>query len=177
MRYTEIVVLAIGNLAAAQLTTRFPDTIASAIESSTLATGTEVPDAVGGIGTPDGFNFLGCFSSENGFPGFTQVYSSVDNDADLCAETCLGANFFGLYDKKCYCGSELNLITSPSVSADQCDIACPGDADVSCGGLAAGSRVIQRQVDISVLLSIYIAVGVSPGETDTAVKTDFGTET
>ncbi|KAG4282250.1 hypothetical protein FPRO04_13326 [Fusarium proliferatum] len=151
--------------------------MASAIETSTLATGTKAPDAARGIRTPVGFNFLRCFSSENGFPGFTQAYSSKDNNADLCAETCLHDNFFGLYDNKCYCGSELDLITSPSVITDQCDISCPGDADVSCGGFAASSRVMQRQVDLGILLSIYIAIGVNPGETDTAVNTDFGTET
>ncbi|KAF5699515.1 cornifin B [Fusarium globosum] len=116
MHYTKIAII-IGNLAAAQLTTRFTDTTTSAIEIISATIGTRLPDAAG-IGTPDGFNFLGCFSSNNGFPGFTQVYSSEDNDADLCAETCLGANFFGLYDNKCYCGSELNLITSLSVAAD-----------------------------------------------------------
>ncbi|KIL83593.1 hypothetical protein FAVG1_13188 [Fusarium avenaceum] len=161
MRYAEILAIAIGNLAAAQLTTRFADTIASTIEFSTPTIGTEAPDTAGGIGTPDGFNFLGCFSSENGFPGFTQAYDSEDNDAVLCAEACLDNDFFGLYDNKCYCGSELDPITSPSVIADQCDIVCPGDANVSYGGFTAGSRVMRRQVDLNILLTIYVAVGVS----------------
>ncbi|EMT69798.1 hypothetical protein NOF04DRAFT_1363483 [Fusarium oxysporum II5] len=178
MRYTKIVAVDMGNVAGAQLsTTRLADIIASTIEISTHAIGSEVPDAVGGIGTPDGFNFLGCFSSENDFPGFTQAYSSVDNDADLRAETCLDNNFFGLYDNKCYCRSELDPITSPSVSADQCDIVCPGDAEVSCGGYATGSSSMRRQIELNVLLSIYIAVSLSPDETDTGVNTDFGTET
>ncbi|KAG5655205.1 hypothetical protein KAF25_010939 [Fusarium avenaceum] len=166
MRYTEILAIAIGNLAAAQLTTRFAGTIASTIETSTPTIGTEVLDTAGGIGTPDGFNFLGCFSSENGFPGFTQAYSSEENDAEICAETCLDNNFFGLYGNKCYCGSVLDPSSSPSVSADQCDIVCPGDANVSCGGFAAGTRVIRRQVDLNALLAIYVAVGVSLEGTD-----------
>jgi hypothetical protein len=58
VRYTEILAIAIGNLAAAQLTTRFADIIASAIEISTPAIGTEEPDPAGGTGTPVGFNFL-----------------------------------------------------------------------------------------------------------------------
>ncbi|SPJ70274.1 uncharacterized protein FTOL_00002 [Fusarium torulosum] len=36
-----------------------------------LAIEMEAPDAARGIGTPVGFNFLGYFSSDNGFPGFT----------------------------------------------------------------------------------------------------------
>ncbi|KAF4450093.1 hypothetical protein F53441_6737 [Fusarium austroafricanum] len=191
MRYTEILALAMGNVAAAQFsTTRFVNTTTAAIETTTSAepitdslTETSTAAATtttgaGGIGNPDGFNFLGCFSSENGFPGFTQAYSNEDNDSEQCAEACLGSNFFGLYDNSCYCGSELDLNTSPAVGTDQCDISCPGEPGESCGGLSAGSRVMRRQVDLNVLLSIYVAIGVNPGgETETVVNTDFVTET
>ncbi|RKK15970.1 hypothetical protein BFJ70_g2836 [Fusarium oxysporum] len=114
MRYTELLALAMGNLAAAQFTTgRFSNTTTGAIETGTATTGTDVTGtetsgaatstSAGGIGNPDGFNFLGCFSSENGFPGFTQAYSSEENDSERCADACLGSNFFGLYDNSCYC--------------------------------------------------------------------------
>ncbi|KAG7413793.1 hypothetical protein Forpe1208_v008344 [Fusarium oxysporum f. sp. rapae] len=112
MRYTEILALAIDSVAAAQFsTTRLTDTTTSAIKTSpciigTMTIGTEITGsatntATGGIGNAVGFNFLGCFSSENGFPGFTQAYFSEENDADLCAESYLGFNFFRFYDNKC----------------------------------------------------------------------------
>lgn len=178
MRYTKIFALAIGNVGAAQFSTsHFADTMTSAIDASTPvivkeAIGTKfLNTAAGGIGTPDGFKFLGCFSSENDFPSFTEAYSSEDNDAYSCAEACFGNDFFGLYDNSCYCGSELAPTTSPSVSASECDIPCPGDAGVSCGGFNGGSRVMRRQVDTNVLLSIYVAVGGSPDETGIVIKT------
>ncbi|CVL07175.1 uncharacterized protein FMAN_15307 [Fusarium mangiferae] len=171
MHYTKIAII-IGNLAAAQLTTRFTDTTASAIGIISPTIGTGLPHAAG-VGTPDGFNFAGCFSSKNGFPSFTQAYTSKENDPNLYAKTCLGNNFFGLFGNKCYCGSELDLTTSISIRADLCNMACPGDADVSCGGFVEGSRVMQRQVDLNILLSIYIAVGMRL----TATNSDFGTET
>ncbi|CAF3487044.1 hypothetical protein SNK05_004595 [Fusarium graminearum] len=187
MRYSEILALAMGNLAAAQFNTMtFSNTTTGAIETGTATdteTGTattgaagETTTAAGGIGNPDGFNFLGCFSSENGFPGFTQAYSDEENDSEKCADACLGSNFFGLYDNTCYCGSELDLSTSPAVSTDQCDIVCPGNDAENCGGLT-GNALMRRQVAVNVLLSIYVAVGVNPGETETVVNTDFITET
>ncbi|EKJ70279.1 hypothetical protein FPSE_09496 [Fusarium pseudograminearum CS3096] len=187
MRYSEILALAMGNLAAAQFNTMtfsnsttapFETGTATDTETGTATTGTaaETTTAAGGIGNPDGFNFLGCFSSENGFPGFSQAYSSEDNDADLCAISCLGSNFFGLYDNTCYCGDTLDLSTSPSIATDQCDIACPGDDSQNCGGLS-GDALMRRQVSVNVLLSIYVAIGVNPGETDTVINTDFVTET
>ncbi|EXA41235.1 hypothetical protein FOVG_09743 [Fusarium oxysporum f. sp. pisi HDV247] len=188
MRYTELLALAMGNLAAAQFTTgRFSNTTTGAIETGTATTGTDVTGtetsgaatstSAGGIGNPDGFNFLGCFSSENGFPGFTQAYSSEENDSERCADACLGSNFFGLYDNSCYCGNTLDISTSPAVGTDQCDITCPGNSDENCGGLGSGDRLMRRQVAVNVLLSVYVAIGVNPGETDTVINTDFVTET
>ncbi|KAM0345855.1 hypothetical protein ACHAPU_006209 [Fusarium lateritium] len=203
MRYTEIIALAMGNVAAAQFTTgRFANTTTAAFETGTTLSGTETgttisgtetiasettgtettaaatTTAAGGIGNPDGFNFLGCFSG-NGFPTFSLAYSSDDNDADICGEACLGSNFFGVYDTSCYCGSELDLSISVSVGTDQCDVVCPGNDDENCGGLNSASRMMRRQsVDINVLLSIYVADGVDAGgETDTIVNIDFVTET
>ncbi|KAH6957098.1 hypothetical protein DER45DRAFT_615050 [Fusarium avenaceum] len=187
MRYTEILALAMGNVAAAQFTTgRFANT-------STIATGTETgtvdvtetattgaaatTTAAGGIGSPAGFNFLGCFSSENGFPGFSQASSSEENDSESCAESCLGSNFFGLYGNACYCGSVLDTSSSPAVSTGECDIVCPGNDAESCGGLGGNSRLMRRQLDLNILLSIYVAIGVNPGETDTITNTDFVTQT
>ncbi|KAM5526934.1 hypothetical protein FOXYSP1_20615 [Fusarium oxysporum f. sp. phaseoli] len=144
MRYTEILGLAMSNVAAAQFSaTRLTDTTTSAIKISTPTISTKALDAAG------------------------------ENNDNLYAEACFSASFFGLYDKKYYCGSDLELLTSPLVGAEQCGIACPGDADVSCSGLAAGSRFMRRQVDPSILLSVYVAVGVSVGETGIIVKTDF----
>ncbi|KAK6715775.1 hypothetical protein SNK04_006729 [Fusarium graminearum] len=192
MRYTEVLALAMGNVVAAQFTTtRFANTTTAAFETETATgtatigtetTGTETTaastsTAAGGIGNPDGFNFLGCFS-DNGFPSFTLASTGEDNDADKCAEECAGSNFFGLFDDRCYCGSELDLDTANSVSTSECDIICPGDDSVNCGGRTSGSRVMRRQsVDINILLSIYVAIGVNPGETDTVINTDFITET
>ncbi|SPJ89759.1 related to cornifin B [Fusarium torulosum] len=193
MRYTEILALAMGNVAAAQFTTaRFANTstVATGTETGTISldvteTGTATSGtaaatttAAGGIGSPDGFNFLGCFSSENGFPGFTQSYSNEENDSETCAQACLGSNFFGLYGNACYCGSVLDTSSSPAVSSGECDITCPGNDAENCGGLNSGSRIMRRQVDINVLLSIYVAIGVNPGgETDTIINTDFVTQT
>ncbi|RGP77449.1 neurofilament medium polypeptide [Fusarium longipes] len=180
MRYTEILALALGNVAAAQFTTtRFANTTTEGFETGTATTdtaGETTTAATGGIGDPDGFNFLGCFSSENGFPGFVQAYSNEDNDAETCGDACLGSNFFGLYDNTCYCGSVLDLNTSPAVGTDQCDIVCPGNDNENCGGLS-GNALMRRQVGVNVLLSIYVAIGVNPGETDTVINTDFITET
>ncbi|RGP80687.1 neurofilament medium polypeptide [Fusarium longipes] len=194
MRYTDILALTMGNVVAAQqfTTTRFANTTTSAFETETATSGTvtigtettgtettaaSTSTAAGGIGSPAGFNFLGCFSG-NGFPTFTLAYSNEKNDADECAAACAGSNFFGLNDESCYCGSELDLESSTAVSTDECDIVCPGDDSVNCGGLNSGSRIMRRQnVDINVLLSIYAAIGVNPGETDTVTNTDFITQT
>lgn len=118
MRYTEILAIAMGNLAAAQLTTRFTDTIASAIEVSTPAIYTGISDATRGIRILVSFNFLRCFSSANSFLSFTLGYLSIDNDANLYTKVCLGSYYFSIYKNKYYCGSKLNFITFRSISAN-----------------------------------------------------------
>ncbi|RFN50428.1 neurofilament medium polypeptide [Fusarium flagelliforme] len=191
MRYTDVLALAMGQMVAAQTNTfttfRFGGGNGTTTETATIGTettGTETTGAAttttgaaGGIGNPAGFNFLGCFSG-NGFPGFALAYNSEDNDSDECAEKCAGSSFFGLNDGSCYCGSELDLDLVSSVSTDLCDIICPGDDSENCGGMITGSRIMRRQsVDINILLSIYVAIGVNPGATDTVINTDIITQT
>ncbi|KAF4968843.1 hypothetical protein FSARC_3872, partial [Fusarium sarcochroum] len=219
MRYTEILALAMGNVAAAQFaTTRFANTTTSDMttevgtdtsvtigsdtvvtsgtdtftlsntetetetETGTATTGTDMTTTTGtetatatATGDLNGFNFLGCYSSDNGFPGFSQVYSSEDNDPQECTAACVGSNFAGLYDNSCYCGNELDASAAP---AGSCDIVCPGDDNEICGGLDDSTRMMRRQVAVNVLLSIYIAADVDiGGETNTVSVTDFVTET
>ncbi|RTE70131.1 hypothetical protein BHE90_015477 [Fusarium euwallaceae] len=187
MRYTEILALAMGNLAAAQFsTTQFTnsssiatstepatDTATSASSSSTSTAEPSHPDTVGN------FRFLGCIGSDDGFPTFILAADSEDNTLESCAAACEGSNYFGTYDNTCYCGVTLNVATTDILSSDACDISCPGDETQACGGIRSSSRLRRRQsVDISVLLSIYISIDFNPdGTTDTVTNTVTAVET
>lgn len=107
MRYTELLALAMGNLAYAQFsTTQFTNssTIAtstepatdSATSASSSSTSTSEPSAPGTVGN---FNFYGCVASDDGFPTFVLAADTEDNTLESCAAACEGSNYFGTYDK------------------------------------------------------------------------------
>ncbi|KAF4983622.1 hypothetical protein FZEAL_1007, partial [Fusarium zealandicum] len=187
MRYTEMLALAMGNLAAAQFSTsQFTNS------STTMPTSTDGGSMTGSATTESStsttssaldnqdvstFNFLGCVSSGNGFPTFSLAYDSEENDPERCADACEGSNFFGLYSNTCYCGAALDLTQATIENAGSCDIPCPGDESAACGGLTVPSRLLRRQnVDLSVLLTIFINAGVTVDDT-TVTVTDLVTET
>ncbi|RSL38433.1 hypothetical protein CEP54_016409, partial [Fusarium duplospermum] len=132
------------------------------------ATGTETDatstaSAVPGFPPRSGnFVFFGCTGSDEGFPTFELMLSSQDMDIDLCSSTCRGRDYFGVYDRDCYCGDEVDEEGTSIVDPEQCDIVCPGDDSQNCGGdtpLSRRSRIQARQnVPNSIRLTIYISV-------------------
>ncbi|KAM5361283.1 hypothetical protein ACJA88_014524 [Fusarium oxysporum] len=148
----------------------------SVIDTVGEMTGTETPSSsretpTAGI-NPDsvgGFQLLGCYSSDEGFPGFTLSLESADMTLDLCAETCQDSNLFGTHDTQCFCGINNNGIFP--VDIDECDIECPGDDSQFCGGDVTPNRFgrLRKRQNIpnSFLLSIYAAIGGSQSVTVT----------
>ncbi|KAI6778743.1 uncharacterized protein J7T54_005846 [Emericellopsis cladophorae] len=143
-------------------------------ETGTTDTETAAPTETGdNPSTVGNFRLLGCYSSDEGFPGFSAEVTNDDMDLDICAEECDGENYFGVYRNQCFCGTDLEGMMSTDI--DSCDIACPGDGSEFCGGDITPNRRLLRRQDISnnILLSVYVAIGFVPDGEDTTVTTTF----
>lgn len=81
------------------------------------------------------YRYAGCYKENN--PGRqlkTQLYASQDNTNDKCIAACAaqGYTFAGTqYQTECWCG---NIIPVLETTDADCDFACSGNKNESCGG-------------------------------------------
>ncbi|KAF2835617.1 Pyrrolo-quinoline quinone, partial [Patellaria atrata CBS 101060] len=95
------------------------------------------------------YNYLGCYSENNG-KAFNQKVTATDAmTTQFCADFCGAYDYFGLeYASECYCGTTLNAAVATKVTDGQCNMACKGTNSEYCG---AGSR-----------MQVYKANGTAP---------------
>ncbi|KAK7923912.1 WSC domain-containing protein [Apiospora marii] len=83
----------------------------------------------------------GCFSETQGLNGSTsrtlKDQSDVKPDSmtvPMCLDFCDKYKFAGLeWSRECWCGNEINLRSTKRNDSD-CDMACPANKNMSCGG-------------------------------------------
>lgn len=83
----------------------------------------------------------GCYSETQGLNGSTsrtlKDQSDVKPDSmtvSMCLDFCDKYKFAGLeWSRECWCGNEINLRSTKKNDSD-CDMACPANKNLSCGG-------------------------------------------
>ncbi|CVL12353.1 uncharacterized protein FPRN_07107 [Fusarium proliferatum] len=147
-----------------------PTGTATGTEASASASATSPAGFPGSVGV---FTLFGCVGSSAGFPTFELAETNAQMDLELCASSCTGRAYFGVYDTACYCGDEIDADNTSRVDVDQCDIECPGDKDNFCGGDGRLNRLKARQaVPAGRLLTVYVsAAGAGATVTDSVTET------
>ena len=84
-------------------------------------------------GVVDGYTYLGCFGSKNGFQPWTLIANFPDMDIEACVASCADYKYAGVFDQTCYCAGSLG--DAGAVDNGECDFPCPGNALEYCGGL------------------------------------------
>ncbi|XP_014241726.1 uncharacterized protein LOC106662269 isoform X3 [Cimex lectularius] len=102
---------------------------------------------------PVSSNYIGCFYDSNLNRLLVNAYK--DFDGKLTPEACVsfcyrgGYRYAGVQHKSnCYCGSEVPLSNKRSQETE-CDLPCPGDGSIYCGGSARSSVYYTEITDYS----------------------------
>ncbi|KAF7555181.1 hypothetical protein G7Z17_g2373 [Cylindrodendrum hubeiense] len=108
------------------------------------------------------FRFSGCLGSAQGYPSFTEVGKDAEMVPSLCLSIAVGHKYIGVINDTCYAADSLD--ETAFVGTGQCDIRCPGDDTLFCGGLieAPGGEKVRRSsqhygrdAPADVLLTLY----------------------
>ncbi|RSL74269.1 hypothetical protein CEP53_000355 [Fusarium sp. AF-6] len=97
-----------------------------------------------------GYEFIGCLGSRQGYPTFEELLTDPEMTTARCIELAVGRKFVGLYFRSCYVADELT--NTGLVQNGQCDLPCPGDPGLFCGGNVSNRR---RDVSPDRLLTLY----------------------
>ncbi|KAF5679721.1 hypothetical protein FDENT_8654 [Fusarium denticulatum] len=110
--------------------------------TSTAATSSAVPSNLAVIGT---FKFFGCLGSAAGYPSFDLIGEGPDMTT---GESCYAA---------------VTLDSAETVTNGRCDLPCPGDPGLFCGGViltdsSPDSRLRRRDAPPGILLTLYAQI-------------------
>ncbi|KAK8128205.1 hypothetical protein PG984_009313 [Apiospora sp. TS-2023a] len=164
-------------------TTALPSPSSTRTITLTTATPSSVPTkSGGGLSDPsmiNGYTLLGCFGSSSGYPTWSSAADFATMDNEACVASCAGRMYSGVFATTCYCAD--NLVDASAVENAQCDRACPGNPNESCGGLVKGTnnrttiplsnatavnntslRLSRRAVPANILLTVYGNIAAAP---------------
>ncbi|KAF5632366.1 hypothetical protein F25303_9424 [Fusarium sp. NRRL 25303] len=125
---------------------------------STIATSSSVPSNLAVIGT---FKFFGCLGSAAGYPSFGLIGEGPDMTTAECARLGRGRAYIGIYQRSCYAADTLD--SAETVTNGRCDLPCPGDPGLFCGGViltdsSPDSRLRRRDAPPGILLTLYAQI-------------------
>ncbi|KAF5586174.1 MUC1-extracellular alpha-1 4-glucan glucosidase [Fusarium pseudocircinatum] len=100
----------------------------------------------------DGYDFIACMRSDEGFPTFTEVATQADMTTEICVKLAAGSIYVGVYKQTCYKAD--SLAGSEVVEDARCSLLCPGDPALFCGGTTGGAGR-RRAIPSNRLLTIY----------------------
>ncbi|SCO50222.1 probable MUC1-Extracellular alpha-1,4-glucan glucosidase [Fusarium fujikuroi] len=135
-----------------------PVTSVSPSESSTSASLTSSTTSSAPSASPrniqvlDGYDFIACLRSDEGFPTFTEVATQANMTTEICVKLAAGSIYVGVYEETCYKADSLD--GSEIVEDERCSLRCPGDPTVFCGGTTGGADR-RRAIPSNRLLTIY----------------------
>ncbi|KAL6352040.1 hypothetical protein LRP88_14853 [Fusarium phalaenopsidis] len=126
-------------------------TVAPLPPSASTASGTST-EAVAASNLPSikGYEFIGCLGSRQGYPTFEELLTDPEMTTARCIELAAGRKYVGLYLRSCYAADELT--NTGLVQDGQCNLPCPGDPGLFCGGNVVNRR---RAVSADRLLTLY----------------------
>ncbi|UPK99639.1 hypothetical protein LCI18_010574 [Fusarium solani-melongenae] len=121
-----------------------PSSASTASETSTEAA------AASNLPSIEDYEFVGCLGSRQSYPTFEELLTDPEMTTARCIELAVGRKYVGLYFRSCYVADELT--DTGLVQNGQCDLPCPGDPGLFCGGNAVDRR---RAVPSDRLLTLY----------------------
>ncbi|KAH7002960.1 hypothetical protein EDB82DRAFT_549390 [Fusarium venenatum] len=127
--------------------------IQSTSEVSALPSASSTPPA-GNIPTLGEYAFTGCLESLEGYPSFQEVATDPEMTTRKCVGLALGSQYIGVYQETCYKADVLD--DTEFISDARCDLPCPGDPTLFCGGiLGSGQKLLHRAIAPNQLLTLY----------------------
>ncbi|KAF6526590.1 hypothetical protein HZS61_009634 [Fusarium oxysporum f. sp. conglutinans] len=144
--------------------TSFSDAITSTAQdtpspaTSAVPTSSTVPSNLAVIGT---FKFFGCLGSAAGYPSFGLIGEGPDMTTAECVRLGRGRAYIGIYQRSCYAADTLD--SAEIVANGRCDLPCPGDPGLFCGGViltdsSLDSRLRRRDAPPGILLTLYAQI-------------------
>ncbi|KAM0553346.1 hypothetical protein ACHAPJ_007359 [Fusarium lateritium] len=113
------------------------------------------------------YTFAGCLGSAAGFPDFAEVSTDEEMSTERCVSLAAGNRYIGIYQGSCFAAD--SLIGSAFVSTGNCDLPCPGDGGLFCGG-TVNRRRRHRDISANILLTVYAADDVVSSLSDDASR-------
>ncbi|KAG9503442.1 hypothetical protein J7337_006287 [Fusarium musae] len=134
-------------------TSRASTEIQSTSDASALPSTSSTPSA-SNIPTLGEYTFTGCLKSLEGYPSFKEVATDPEMTTRKCVDLALGSAYIGVYQETCY---KADVLDDTEFVADaRCDLTCPGDRTLFCGGiLRAGRKLLHREIAPNHLLTLY----------------------
>ncbi|KAF5544661.1 hypothetical protein FMEXI_6490 [Fusarium mexicanum] len=127
--------------------------IQSTSDASALPSTSSTPSA-SNIPTLGEYTFTGCLKSLEGYPSFKEVATDPEMTTRKCVDLALGSAYIGVYQETCY---KADVLDDTEFVADaRCDLPCPGDRTLFCGGiLRAERKLLHREIALNHLLTFY----------------------
>ncbi|KAH7165049.1 hypothetical protein DER46DRAFT_662164 [Fusarium sp. MPI-SDFR-AT-0072] len=100
------------------------------------------------------YTFTGCLRSLEGYPSFTEVATDPEMTTRKCVDLAFGSEYVGVYKESCY---KADLLSDTEFISDtRCDLPCPGDPTLICGGNFRGrKKLLHRAIAPDHLLTLY----------------------
>ncbi|KAF5979465.1 hypothetical protein FCOIX_5293 [Fusarium coicis] len=131
-------------------TSRVSTDTQSTSESSALPSTSSAPSARN-IPTLGEYAFTGCLKSLEGYPSFKEVATDSEMTTRKCVDLASGSEYIGVYQETCY---KADVLDDTEFVADaRCDLPCPGDHTLFCGGIIRGGQ--RRAIAPNHLLTLY----------------------
>ncbi|KAF5655131.1 hypothetical protein F25303_813 [Fusarium sp. NRRL 25303] len=92
------------------------------------------------------YDYLGCLSSQEEFPSFTEIATASDMTVKKCIEVGAGSQYIGVHRR---------LSGTEFIADAKCDIRCPGDSTVFCGGDNNAQIRRRRSIPSNFFLTLY----------------------
>ncbi|RYC88130.1 hypothetical protein BFJ63_vAg8988 [Fusarium oxysporum f. sp. narcissi] len=126
--------------------------------TSTVAASSIMPTNLPVIGT---FRFFGCLGSPAGYPSFELIGEGPDMTTEECVRIGTGYAYIGIYLRSCYAADTLD--SADTVATGRCDILCPGDPCLFCGGVVETRfkfhrGLSHREAPPGILLTLYAQI-------------------
>ncbi|KAF5584299.1 hypothetical protein FPANT_7902 [Fusarium pseudoanthophilum] len=134
-------------------TSRVPTETESTSEGSALPSTSSAPSA-SNIPALGEYTFAGCLKSLDGYPSFKEVATDSEMTTRKCVDLASGSEYIGVYQETCY---KADVLDETEFIADaRCDLPCPGDHALFCGGiLRSGRKLHRRAIAPNHLLTLY----------------------
>ncbi|KAJ3523119.1 hypothetical protein NM208_g12574 [Fusarium decemcellulare] len=116
-----------------------PESSSTSTTATTSATASNLPR----IGQ---YEFVGCLGSSEGYPTFDLVGSGPDLTTVDCISLGEGRAYIGIFNRSCYAADSLSF--TALVGTGSCDIPCPGDPGLFCGGLVDPNRPLAKRSEL-----------------------------